>query len=91
MTPMGFRWPACVLCVASLPLAARAEGSDAFTGTQSTAQTFEVELPAAWLTDEMRIRSSQASGVSSTTTDADLSRSGTAAGWRIDDVHFLAK
>lgn len=74
-----------------LPNAFHVHGKSGFTGVQQTAATFEIELPAAWLTDKMRIRFSQASGVSSTTTDANQSRSGTAAGWRVDDVRFAAK
>ncbi len=62
-----------------------------FTQTQTTPQTFEITIPANYLNDKFRIRFSQASGVSSQTTDANSSRSATAAGWRIDDVKLVMK
>jgi hypothetical protein len=62
-----------------------------FTGTQTTPSTFEIAIPDNYLTGYVRVRFSQASGVSSQTTIANESRSSTAAGWRIDNVHFAAK
>ena len=60
-----------------------------FTGTQTTPVTVDLEVPAASITDKMRIRFSQASGVS--TEINGNARSGTAAGWRVDDVKLVVK
>ncbi len=62
-----------------------------FTGKQTNATTMEIELGPSALTDSFRVRFSQASGVSSQTTNANTSRSATGPGWRIDDVHFVMK
>lgn len=66
-------------------------GKSGFVGTQTAPSTIEVDIPASALTETLRIRFSQASGVSSSTASADTSRLSTAAGWRIDDVQLLAK
>jgi hypothetical protein len=62
-----------------------------FTGQKTTPSAFEITIPANYLTANLRVRFSQASGVSSDTTNANTSRGSTAAGWRIDDVHFTVK
>jgi hypothetical protein len=61
-----------------------------FTGAKAT-ETVSLTLPASALTASARIRFSFASGVSSSTTNADTSRSGTDAGWRIDEIGFTAR
>jgi len=61
-----------------------------FVGVQPTTTT-EIVLPAAALTSNLRVRFSQASGVSSNTLDPDQSRADTKSGWRIDDVHLVVK
>lgn len=66
-------------------------GKSGFVGSQTTASTVEIVLPASAINDKLRVRFAQASGVSSSTSTASSSRSATAAGWRIDDVKFIAK
>lgn len=57
----------------------------------AAASTMTIDIPASAVNDKMRIRFSQASGVSSDTTNAETSRAGTNTGWRIDNVHFTVK
>lgn len=64
-----------------------ADGKQGFVGSQLVAQAFTVTVPAAMLTNKVRIRFSTAAGVS--TQEVDPARDGTAAGWRIDDVKFV--
>lgn len=77
---------ACVL-----PTTFHVSDKPGFVGAATTPATFEIELPAAAITDKFRVRFAQAAGVSSQTTSAETSRGSTAPGWRIDDVHFVAK
>jgi hypothetical protein len=62
-----------------------------FVGAQTTTTRVELTIPAVALSATTRVRFSMASGVSTQTTNANTSRSGTGFGWRIDDVSFLAK
>ena len=72
-----------------LPNGFHVHGKSGFIGVQQTATKLEIEMPAAFLVDDLRIRFSQASGVSTAVNGH--AREGTAAGWRIDDVHFAVK
>jgi len=72
-----------------LPNAFHVHGKSGFTEAQPAPTAFEIEIPAASLTANMRVRFSQASGVSTAVNGH--AREGTAAGWRIDDLHFEAK
>ncbi len=60
-----------------------------FTGKQYAPSTVEIDVPSSALTSTMRVRFSQGSGVS--TASNGQQRGGTAAGWRVDDVHFVRK
>ena len=62
-----------------------------FVGKQATTVKAELTLPAAAITDKMRVRFSTGAGVSTATTDQNMSRNNTDFGWRIDDVGFVAK
>lgn len=72
-----------------VPNSFHVDGKSGFTGTQQTASTVEIAMPAGSLTANVRVRFSQAAGVS--TAANDHARAGTAAGWRVDDVHFAVK
>ncbi|MBX3224476.1 MAG: hypothetical protein KF795_28435 [Labilithrix sp.] len=72
-----------------LPNGFHVDGKSGFTGTQQTASTIEIAMPAGSLTANVRVRFSQAAGVS--TAANEHARAGTAAGWRVDDVHFALK
>ncbi|MDF2698437.1 MAG: hypothetical protein K0S65_6821 [Labilithrix sp.] len=74
---------ACVL-----PDQFHVDAKTGFTGAQTAPSAFEIEVPAGYLTTKLRVRFSQASGISSGSGEG---RNGTAAGWRIDDVHFAVK
>ncbi len=62
-----------------------------FVGKQATTVKAELTLPAATLTDKLRVRFSTGAGVSTATTNQNTARAGTDFGWRIDDVGFVAK
>lgn len=62
-----------------------------FVGVQAAPVTTELTLPAAVVTDKVRVRFSFGSGVSSQTTNANTSRAATAFGWRVDDVGFALR
>lgn len=62
-----------------------------FVGKQVTTVQAELTLPAAAITNKMRVRFSTGAGVSTATSDPPTSRAGTDFGWRIDDVGFVAK
>lgn len=77
---------ACVL-----PDGFHVDGKAGFVGTQNEVSTVSIALPLEMATATFRVRFSQASGVSSATTDPAVSRRGTEAGWRIDDVTVIAR
>ncbi len=62
-----------------------------YVGVQTATVRAELAIPSTAITNQTRVRFSFASGVSSTTTDPDVSRGATAPGWRIDDVGFVVK
>ena len=62
-----------------------------FVGDSDGWETVEVELDAGLLTSNFRIRLAWASGVSSATTNATISRLETAPGWYIDHVRIEAR
>jgi hypothetical protein len=64
------------------------DGKQGFTGEQTSPAVFTVAVPASQLTKTTRIRFSTGAGVS--TADVGEHRENTAAGWRIDNVHFTA-
>ncbi len=61
---------------------------DGYVGLRTNYEKVEIPIPANMRTAKFRVRFSQSSGVSSQTSNANTSRSGTAAGWRIDDIAF---
>ena len=61
---------------------------DGYVGLRTNYEKVEIPIPANMRTAKFRVRFSQAAGVSSQTSNANTSRSGTAAGWRIDDITF---
>ena len=63
-------------------------GKQGFVGSKTTTEKVTLPLPANAISATTRVRFSMASGVSSLTSDADVSRSATGFGWRIDDVGF---
>lgn len=66
-------------------------GKSGFVGNQASTVTTELTLPAATVTANTRIRFAYGTGVSSLTDQANVSRSATGFGWRVDDVRLLAK
>lgn len=77
---------ACVL-----PNGFSVHNKQGFVGVQTTTVKAELTIPAAAISATTRFRFSFASGVSSQVSNADASRTGTAPGWRIDDVGFVMK
>jgi hypothetical protein len=59
-----------------------------FTGFSATYTQVAIEIPKSLRTNNFRIRFAMSSGVSSKTTNADMSRNNTGKGWRIDDLGF---
>lgn len=67
------------------------DGHQGFVGAQTSTAHVELAIPASAITNKTQVRFSFASGVSSSTTNADQSRTATSFGWRIDNIAFVAK
>jgi hypothetical protein len=67
------------------------DGQQGFVGMQTSQAHVELAIPASAVTNKTQVRFSFASGVSSSTTDANTSRGSTSFGWRIDNIAFVAK